>query len=319
MLKNHLSRCQVGKGHPRTEADLLKEPHLWFPSSEYLRQAAVHKSKVFGLAGVLLALIGAGCDIVAPGGDEEERSRIEERLVGTWRLEAQATADLIVAAEPQTILDPDAQREGDLTLSGPWGMNIRRSLRYARHAAIETYDGVGRAVLLSTRPVRAGAAVQGPRRGIAVEIRDAYDTEADRYQSDGYLEGELLSAPAENRPGRPTLPAGSLAARPLPRVPFSSDVRTRLDLPFTRPAARDDTLRVRGMLRPQTTRLPAGREVVADRDGTPSARFREQRVTYEFSEDGSVRVYALAEDDPTAVKGPGRRGHLEGACPHSGS
>lgn len=158
-------------------------------------------------------------------------------------------------------------------------------------------------MLLSTRPVRAGAAVQGPRRGIVVEIRDAYDTEADRYQSDGYLEGELLSAPAENRPGRPTLPAGSLAARPLPRVPLSSDVRTRLDLPFTRPAARDDTLRVRGMLRPQTTRLPAGREVVVDRDSTPSARLREPRVTYEFSEDGSARVSALVGDDTTAVEG----------------
>lgn len=177
----------------------------------------------------------------------------------------------------------------------------------------------GRTVLLSTRPMRVEAAVQGLRRWTAVEIRDAYDTKANQYQSDGYLKGELLSAPAENRPGRPTLPADPLAARPLPRVPLSSDVRIRLHSPLTRSADQGDTLRVWGTLRPQTTRLPAGREVVADRDGTPSARFREQRVTYEFSEDGSVRVYALAEDDPTAVKGPGRRGHLEGACPHSGS
>ncbi|MCS3656670.1 hypothetical protein [Salinibacter ruber] len=73
----------------------------------------MHKSKVLGLAGVLLALIGAGCDAIAPGGDKKGQSQIEERLIGRWRLEAQVTADLVVAAEPQTILDPDAQGEGD--------------------------------------------------------------------------------------------------------------------------------------------------------------------------------------------------------------
>lgn len=193
----------------------------------------MHKSKVLGLAGVLLALIGAGCDAIAPGGDKKgsRKLRSGSSNAGGSKCRSPPTSSFRRSPKPFLIRMLKVKEiERTLVHERPSLSPLSTACRYRdiRRGRAE------RTVLLSTRPMRVEAALQRLRRWTAVEIRDAYDTKANQYQSDGYLKGEL--APAENRPGRPTLPADPLAARPLPRVPLSSDVRIRLHSPFTRPA-----------------------------------------------------------------------------------
>lgn len=254
-----------------------------------------------------LAPFAIGCDSFSDASAPSPR----DRLMGEWVIERQVGTYEVITNAEQTVLDPDAEATGAMTLQGGWydrgrSRPVDEQLQYVRHTARPIYQGDGRAILISTDPVQTFETVRhGEDEGFAVQLSDVYDIQQYVFEPDGYLEGEVVSSYYEQFPGSPNLARDALSAAPLLSAPLASSepLLTLSALPFVPPETGADTLYVDGQLRPAVQRIPSGVPTSVDVERTPRDVLDRQRITYTFTVRDSVFVTATVGGDTLRTAG----------------